>query len=147
MNDFQVEVTYFKEGGPENTDSALKVAKKYATEFSVNDIIIASTTGMTAQKAINYFSPADFNIIIMTQSYYFGGTHKRQEFPETLMNELREKGLKVFSTTHALAAVSRSFRLSLNQLTFKIRKSGYPWFLKLKVIKYRFLRNIFLFSF
>jgi hypothetical protein len=115
MNGFQVEVTYFKEGGPENTDSALKVAKKYATEFSVKDIIIASTTGMTAQKAINYFSPADFNIIIMTHSYYFGGTHKRQEFPEPLMNELREKGLKVFSTTHALAAVSRSFRLSLNQ--------------------------------
>lgn len=115
MNENQVEVTYFKKGGPVNTDTALKVAKRYADEFSIRDIIIASTTGMTAQKSLNYFSPTKFNMIIMTHSYYFGGTDKRQEFPEDLMNDLREKGLKVFSTAHALASVSRSFRLSLNQ--------------------------------
>ncbi|MFW9929106.1 MAG: hypothetical protein ACFFD1_06925 [Candidatus Thorarchaeota archaeon] len=115
MNEIQVEVTYFKKGGTVNTDTALKIAKRYANKFSVRDIIIASTTGMTAQKSLDYLSPTEFNIVIMTHSYYFGGIDKRQEFPETLMDELRGKGLKIFSTTHALAAVSRSFRLSLDQ--------------------------------
>jgi hypothetical protein len=115
MNEIQVEVTYFKQGGPKNTDTALQVSKKYADEFSVKDIIIASTTGMTAQKSLDYFSPTEFNIVILTHSYYFAGLDKKQEFPEQLMNELREKGLKIFSMTHALGAVSRSFRLALNQ--------------------------------
>jgi hypothetical protein len=115
MSEIKVEVTYFKEEGTVNTDSALEVARKYADEFSIKDIIIASTTGMTAQKSIKYFSPTEFNIVIMTHSYYFAGLNKRQEFPEKLINELSEQGLKVFSTTHALGAVSRSFRLSLNQ--------------------------------
>ncbi|TFG16533.1 MAG: hypothetical protein EU531_06195 [Promethearchaeota archaeon] len=115
MSDIQVEVTYFRQGGPKNTDTSLKIAKKYADEFSIKDIIIASTTGMTAQKSLDHISPNEFNIIIMTHSYYFTGIDKRQEFPEELMNELREKGLKIFSMTHALGAVSRSFRLALNQ--------------------------------
>jgi hypothetical protein len=115
MSAIHVEVTYFKEEGPVNTDSALEVAKKYTEKFSIKDIIIASTTGMTAEKSIQYFSPLEYNVVIMTHSYYFAGLNKRQEFPEKLMNELRKKGLKIFSTTHALSAVSRSFRLSLNQ--------------------------------
>jgi len=115
MSEIQVEVTYFKQGGPKNTDTTLKIAKKYADEFSIQDIIIASTTGMTAQKSLDFFSPTKFNIVIMTHSYYFTGLDKRQEFSEDLMENLREKGLKVFSMTHALGAVSRSFRLSLSQ--------------------------------
>ena len=115
MSDIQVEVTYFRQGGPKNTDTSLKIAKRYANELSIKDIIIASTTGMTAQKSLDYFSPSEFNLVILTHSYYFAGIDKRQEFPEDLMNELREKGLKIFSMTHALGAVSRSFRLALNQ--------------------------------
>lgn len=115
MSEIRVEVTYFKQGGPKNTDTALKIAKKYAEQFSVKDIIIASTTGMTAKKSINYFSPSSNNLVILTHSYYFTGVDKRQEFPEALMEELKKKGFKVFSMTHALGAVSRSFRLALNQ--------------------------------
>ena len=70
---------------------------------------------MTAKKSINYFSPSKNNLVILTHSYYFRGLDKRQEFSEDLMKELNEQGLKVFSMTHALGAVSRSIRLSLNQ--------------------------------
>ncbi len=115
MSEIRVEVSYFKEQGAVNTKKALEVARKYADEFSIKDIIIASTTGMTAQKSVEYFSPNEFNIVIMTHSYYFTGLNKRQEFPEKVMKDLEEKGFKVFSTTHALGAVSRSYRLSLNQ--------------------------------
>ena len=108
-------MTYFEKGGPQNTDKALGVAKKYADQFSIKDIIIASTTGMTAEKTLNLFPPREYNTIIMTHSYYFAGIDKPQEFSEELRQKLTKQGLKIFSTTHALGAVSRSFRLSLKQ--------------------------------
>jgi len=115
MTDLNLQVTYFEKGGPHNTDKALEVAKKYADQFSIKDVIIASTTGMTAEKALILFPPGDYNTIIMTHSYYFAGIDKPQEFPEDLRTKLTAQGMKIFSTTHALGAVSRSFRLSLNQ--------------------------------
>jgi hypothetical protein len=115
MADLNLEVTYFEKGGPHNTDNALEIAKKYADQFSIKDIIIASTTGMTAEKSLKYFPPDKYNTVIMTHSYYFAGLDEPQEFSPEKRKELTDKGLKVFSTTHALAAVSRSFRISLKQ--------------------------------
>ena len=115
MTDLTIEVTYFEKGGPQNTDKALKIAKKYADDFSINDIIIASTTGMTAEKALIIFPPNKYNTIIITHSCYFAGLDEKQEFPEELREKLTLEGLKIFTSTHALAAVSRSFRISLKQ--------------------------------
>jgi hypothetical protein len=115
MTDLNLEVTYFEKGGPHNTDKALEVAKKYADEFSIKDVIIASTTGMSAGKALNFFPPSRYNTIIITHSCYFAGLDKKQEFPEELREKLVAEGLKIFTSTHALAAVSRSFRISLKQ--------------------------------
>ena len=49
MSDINLEVVYFEKGGPQNTDKTLEIAKKYAEQFGVKEIVIASTTGMTAQ--------------------------------------------------------------------------------------------------
>ena len=115
MSDMNIEVYYFEKGGPQNTDKALGVAKKYAEQFGVKDIIIASTTGMTAQKAKAMFDLDKFKLIIVTHSYFFGGPNKRQEFPEHLIESLKKEGLIVFSATHAFASIERSFRVSLKQ--------------------------------
>ncbi|MFW9951993.1 MAG: hypothetical protein ACFFKA_17885 [Candidatus Thorarchaeota archaeon] len=115
MSDLNLDVLYFEKGGPQNTDIALDIAKKYATKFGIKEIVIASTTGMTAQKARNVFDLNKHKLIIVTHSYYFGGIEKRQEFPEELMEELRKEGLIVFSTTHAFGSVERSLRMSLKQ--------------------------------
>jgi len=55
MPDLILETTYFEKGGPENTDKALEIAKKYADKFNIKDIVLASTTGMVAEKAVNIF--------------------------------------------------------------------------------------------
>jgi hypothetical protein len=115
MTDLNIEVTYFENGGPHNTDKALEIAKKYADQFKIKDIIIASTTGKTASKVLEFFNPKKFNIIIITHSYYFTGIKNRQEFPEDLMENLREQGLIVFTATHSMAGIERSMRKSLNQ--------------------------------
>ncbi|MFX0074209.1 MAG: hypothetical protein ACFE96_02105 [Candidatus Hermodarchaeota archaeon] len=115
MSDINLEVVYFEKGGPQNTDKALEIAKKYANQFGVKEIVIASTTGMTAQKAKTLFEPDRYKLKIITHSYYFAGSDKRQEFPEELIESLRNEGLIVFSATHAFGSVERSLRMSLKQ--------------------------------
>ena len=56
MPDLDIVVTYFENPGRENTDKALEIAKKYADQFNIKDIIMASTTGMVAEKAIEKFT-------------------------------------------------------------------------------------------
>jgi len=115
MADLNIEVTYFENGGPQNTDKALEIAKKYADQFGVKDIIIASTTGTTAEKSLNIFNPDDYNLVVVTHSYYFMGADKRQEFPEEKITALKNKGLKFFIGTHGFAGPERSIRISLKQ--------------------------------
>jgi hypothetical protein len=115
MTELNLEVTYFESGGPHNTERALDVAKKYVDQFGIKEIAIASTTGMTAQKAKNIFDPNKYKLIIVTHSYYFGGKEKRQEFPEELIEEFKKEGLIILSATHAFGSVERSLRMSLKQ--------------------------------
>jgi hypothetical protein len=115
MSDLNIEVSYFVKSGPHNTDKALEIAKKYADQFSVKDIIIASTTGTTAEKSLNIFNPENYNLVIVTHSYYFAGPEKRQEFPEDKITGLKNKGLKFHIGTHGFAGPERSFRISLKQ--------------------------------
>ena len=111
MVDLNLEVTYFENGGPQNTDKALEIAKKYADQFGIKDIIIASTTGMTAEKATEIFNPKDYNIIIVTHAYYFVNNTTRQEFPEEKLNSLKGSGLKFHIGTHSMSGIERGLRL------------------------------------
>jgi len=115
MTDLTIEVTYFEKGGPQNTDKALEIAKKYADQFGVKDIVMASTTGTTAEKSLVIFNPNDYNMVVVTHSYYFAGVDKRQEFPEEKLTALKNRGLKFFIGTHGFAGPERSIRISLTQ--------------------------------
>ncbi|MHA1641388.1 MAG: pyruvate kinase alpha/beta domain-containing protein [Promethearchaeota archaeon] len=111
MPDLILETTYFEKGGPENTDKALEIAKKYADKFNIKDIVLASTTGMVAEKVANIFNPSEYNVMIVTHSYYFVNKSVRQEFPENKMEELKKKGLKFHIGTHAMSGIERGLRL------------------------------------
>ncbi|MFX0082795.1 MAG: hypothetical protein ACFE94_13680 [Candidatus Hodarchaeota archaeon] len=115
MTDLNIEVTYFERGGPHNTKKALEIAKKYADQFAIRDIIMASTTGTTAEKSLDVFDPNEYNLVVITHSYYFAGVNNRQEFPKEKMDDLKNKGLKFFVGTHAFAGPERSMRISLKQ--------------------------------
>lgn len=112
MADFNCEVTYFEKAGMQNTDNALEIARKYAKLFNIKDLILASTTGMVAEKALEYFDPNDYNIVIITHAYYFTGSKNRQEFPEEKLEDLNKKGLKLHSSTHAMSGIERGIRLN-----------------------------------
>ena len=111
MANLKIETTCFEKGGPNNTDEALKIAKKYADELNIKDIVIASTTGTTAEKSLAVFDPSIYNVMIITHAYYFVNGKTRQEFPEGKMEELRKKGLKLHAGTHAMSGIERGIRL------------------------------------
>ncbi len=111
MADLNLEVTYFEKGGPQNTDKALEIAKRYADQFGIKDIVIASTTGMTAEKATEILNPKDYNIMIVTHAYYFVSNTTRQEFPEEKLNSLKKLGLKFHIGTHSMSGIERGLRL------------------------------------
>lgn len=111
MTDLNLEVTYFETGGPHNTEKALEIAKKYADEFNIKDIVLASTTGTVAEKASQIFNPNEYNIVIITHAYYFVNSSTRQEFPEEKLKELKNKGLKFHIGTHAMSGIERGLRI------------------------------------
>ena len=46
---------YFDKPGKDNTDQTLTLAAQRAKELSINEVVMASTTGFTAYKAIEIF--------------------------------------------------------------------------------------------
>ncbi|MFX1275966.1 MAG: hypothetical protein ACFFBP_09330 [Promethearchaeota archaeon] len=112
MSDLKFEVTYFEKGGPQNTDQVLVIAKKYAEQLKIKDIVLASTTGTVAEKVLEYFDPNEYNLVIITHAYYFTGSKLRQEFPEDKLEILRSKGLKLHSSTHAMSGIERGIRIN-----------------------------------
>ncbi len=112
MADLNIEVTYFEKGGPHNTDKSLEIAKKYADEFNIKDIVLASTTGTVAEKASQVFNPNEYNIVIITHAYYFVNSSTRQEFSENKLKELKNKGLKFHIGTHAMSGIERGLRIN-----------------------------------
>lgn len=89
---------YFRSTGPENTDSTLELAKKRALELGIKDIVVASSHGNTARKALKVFK--GFNVVIVTISMGFkdeGWTMDQNE-----REALTTMGAKVLTCTHAL---------------------------------------------
>ena len=118
MVDLKIEVTYFEKPGLLNTDKALEIAKKYADQFNVRDIIVASTSGNVAEKAAGIFNPNEYNLVVIAHSYYFVGTKKRQEFDDAKLSSLKEKGVKIHFATHSMAGIERNIRIEYKQWCF-----------------------------
>ena len=113
MLEMDLLVTYYERTGKLNTENTLNIAKKYAKEFSVKNIIVASTTGYTGLEATEIFDSKEYNLVVVSHS---AGFKERgfQELSEENRREIEERGAKVLTCTHAFAGVERAFRLKLN---------------------------------
>ena len=75
---------YFKEAGIKNTDETLKLAKERAKELGIKNIIVTSTTGLSAEKAMNVFKNLNINLIVVGM--------QKDRFSENVQNHLKQKG-------------------------------------------------------
>ncbi|HUT81645.1 MAG TPA: hypothetical protein VMZ29_10635 [Candidatus Bathyarchaeia archaeon] len=105
-------IVYFKKSGPENTEKALKLAYEYAIEYKIPKVLIASSKGTTAAKALDIFENTEM-LVIITHSYGFIQPGEN-EFDVELLELLKKKNIAVLTTTHAFAGVDRAIRRAHN---------------------------------
>lgn len=100
-------VTYFTEGGKQNTDVLLKLVKDYVEKKGIRDIVVASTTGETGVKVSEIFK--EYNVVIVT--HHFGFREPGEiELTEEHRREILANGAKIFTGVHALSSVERAIR-------------------------------------
>jgi len=100
---------YFKEAGEKNTEETLKLSLEAAKERNIKHVVIATTRGITAQKAIKIFNPKEFNLVFVSHMTGFREPGK-QELPKELRKKLIDAGAKVLTTTHVLSGIERGIR-------------------------------------
>jgi hypothetical protein len=99
-------ITYFeKPGGDENTEKTLALAKERAKELGIKTIVVASTVGDTAVKAVNAFK--GYKVVVVS---HVAGTRgpDTQEFTEANRKIVEEKGGIIVTAAHAFGAIHRA---------------------------------------
>ena len=80
-------MTYFENPGRDNIDRTLEIVKSRAKELGVKSIVLASTRGFTAEKALDVFKETDVILIVVGIG--------RDSFPRDLLGRLEEEGHQV----------------------------------------------------
>ncbi len=86
-----IQVTYFDQKGPVNTEATLRIAQKRAAELGIEQVVIASTYGEAARKALEIFDSSKVNVVVVTISYGFKneGWIMEEEVRKELEKELK----------------------------------------------------------
>lgn len=96
---------YFDQPGKVNTEQTLKLAYERGKELGLKEMVVASTKGDTAYKALEIFE--GFRITAVTYHCGFKEPFK-SVMPNEVKKDLEKKGVTVISATHALSGVERS---------------------------------------
>ncbi len=96
---------YFEKAGKENTEQTLVLACKRGKELGINEMLVATTSGYTAYKALDICE--DFNITAVTYHCGFKEPFKT-EMSSDVRKDLEKENIKVVIASHALSGVERS---------------------------------------
>jgi hypothetical protein len=107
MAEISVQTFYFEEPGKINTERALQIASKRASELQIEQIVVASTGGDTAIEAMEFF--ADHNPIIVTHSTGFNNPNEQEMSNET-RKQLEDMGATVLTCLHSFGGIGRAVR-------------------------------------
>lgn len=102
------EITYFEKPGAANTDETVKAAVDRAIKLGIEHIVVASTTGSTGIKVAKATEGTGIKTIVVTL-HYGAKEEGKWLFDEKNLEILRNMGATVFTQTHALSGVERSF--------------------------------------
>ena len=104
-------IIYFENAGKENTAAVLSIAKQRAEELGIKTIVVATTGGDTAVKAVEVFS--GLKVIAVTHVTGFRGPNI-QECTEENRRLIESKGGIVLTAAHAFGGISRAMRNKFN---------------------------------
>jgi hypothetical protein len=103
---------YFDSAGPKNTEALLEFAGARFKEEGLDKVVIASSTGRTAETALNYFDPADCRVVMVSYVYGFDGPDT-QRLEDAQRRKLEERGVSIVTAAHAFGGVGRGVRNKL----------------------------------
>ena len=103
---------YFEEKGSSNTINTLNLAKEASISLNIDTIVVASTKGQSALKAVEIFHNSKYHLIIVKHHDGFRG--EGNEFSEEIHSQIlsQRPGTHFHVGTHALAGLERTFRTS-----------------------------------
>ena len=107
-------IYYFEKPGEANTTDAARFAVERAKEDGIKTVIVASTSGKTAEVFAAAMKGSGLDLIVV--SHVVGFTKPGEwEFSQETADRLRKQGVKIVTGTHALSglerAISRSAKL------------------------------------
>lgn len=86
----QANVVYFEDGGAENTQATFELVRERLSQNEIKKIVIASTTGATAKKAMDFFKDQEIKLIVVPHQFDFH--REKNAFPPELIEVLRDSG-------------------------------------------------------
>ena len=103
----ETKTIYFENEGEANTDAALAAARQRAKELGIKTIVVASTRGNTAVKAVDVFQ--GLKVVIVTHVY---GSMEPNTSPFLDANReiVEKKGGKIVTAAHAFGGINGIFR-------------------------------------
>jgi len=107
----ETKTVYFDRPGSENTEEVFRIARQRAEELSIKTVVIASTRGETAVKAMEAFQ--GLRVICVTHSHGFREANT-QTFTKENRRIVESKGGIILTATHIFAGVSRAVRNKFN---------------------------------
>ena len=105
----EVMTVYFDKAGPQNTEATLRVAGERAHQLGIKTVVVASTRGDAAVKAVEALK----GLRVIAVSHAAGWKEQNtQEFTEENRKLFESKGGITLTTSHTFAGVSRAMRTS-----------------------------------
>ncbi len=101
----EVKTVYFKERGKTNTEETFRLAKMRADQLGIRDIILASSTGHTALKALEFFQ--GYNLVVVAGVFGFREPNK-DRLPPEVKAEIEAGGGKLVRAAHAFGTLGRA---------------------------------------
>jgi len=112
----KAKIVYFAKPGKENTDEVLRLASLRAKELGIKSILVASTTGDTALKAMEVFKGA--RVVVVSHFTGMKGPNI-QEFTEENRQKVLNAGVSLLTTTHTFSGLGRAMRKKFNMYLFE----------------------------
>jgi uncharacterized protein len=111
MTFIEKKIWYFDKPGPANTVDAAKFAIGRAKELKIQTIIVASTSGKTAEIFHEAMTGSQLDLIVVT--HVVGFTKPGEwEFSLETARQLQKNGVKIVTGTHALSGLERALSRS-----------------------------------
>jgi hypothetical protein len=105
-------MTTFEKAGRQNSQKTLEMAIRAARDRGIVDLVVASTCGDTAVKAVELLADTRINLVVITHNYGFKEPASLEMSSET-REFLKKRGAKVHTGTMPFRNIGTAIRQTL----------------------------------